>query len=455
MSEAGIDSVRLPLFWSGIETEDPEYAEPDWSGFDREVELAAEADIRVMPFVFSTPEWVAPETTDLPVAQRLAAPRPGPTSCAPRPNATGPTANSGTNTRSLPFLPIHRWEIWNEENLVTFATPPNPVAYATPAADLRPGPAQRRQRCPGDRRRPLRPAAAGAAQRRLGRLPLAPLPGAQREALLRRGRPAPLRGRSKGHGGPAGEPAADHARPPRPDDAALRDRAGLGLPKRPDALAARPRRPGQPALEGVLAALGQPSALADRRRLVVHLDRRRRQLPVLPLGRPADRRSRGEAVLVPLQRLDGRRRRTPFPGRNSGTATRSRRRKSPKKPNRSKPAAAAANRRRRPRAIRVVRLHPQTSNSTRGDARCLSPYQTFPTPTTRSSPTSTRRRCESTTTNTTRPTSTKPTPPSRAPSGPTATSRTSSRASPACPPTSRARSATTPAATTTTRSSGR
>ena len=130
MSEAGIDSVRLPLFWSAIENGDPEYAKPDWSSFDREVELAAEADIRVMPFVLSTPKWVAPDTTDLPVYSawqrhswadfvRAAAER------------YGPYGEFWFEHTALPFLPIHRWEIWNEENLVTFATPPDPVAYAS------------------------------------------------------------------------------------------------------------------------------------------------------------------------------------------------------------------------------------------------------------------------------------------------------------------------------------
>jgi hypothetical protein len=32
---------------------------------------------------------------------------------------------------ALPYLPIRRWEIWNEENIVTFTLKPNPVAFAT------------------------------------------------------------------------------------------------------------------------------------------------------------------------------------------------------------------------------------------------------------------------------------------------------------------------------------
>ena len=41
-------------------------------------------------------------------------------------------------------------------------------------------------------------------------------------------------------GAQIGQPAPDHARPPRRRDADLRDRAGLGVAQRPDALGARP-----------------------------------------------------------------------------------------------------------------------------------------------------------------------------------------------------------------------
>ncbi len=130
MSEAGVDSVRLPLSWSGIETRNPEYAAPDWSNFDREVELAAESNVRVMPFVLSTPKWVAPETIDLPVHSYLQR-RGWAGFLRAAVERYGPYGDFWTEHTKLPFLPIHRWEIWNEENLVTFAERPDPVAYAS------------------------------------------------------------------------------------------------------------------------------------------------------------------------------------------------------------------------------------------------------------------------------------------------------------------------------------
>jgi hypothetical protein len=129
MGEAGVESVRLPLYWGQIQTKPPTIADPDWSGFDREVGLAAEGGIRVMPFVWGSPEWVAPQAIDLPVRSswqrwgwtkllREAAER------------YGPEGSFWADNPELPFLPIRRWEIWNEENIVTFAERPEPAAFA-------------------------------------------------------------------------------------------------------------------------------------------------------------------------------------------------------------------------------------------------------------------------------------------------------------------------------------
>src|ERR1700712_2520684 len=67
MREAGVDSVRRPLNWSSIQPLSPTAADPDWDGFDHEVGLAAEAGIRIMPFLTASPEWVAPQPLVLPV----------------------------------------------------------------------------------------------------------------------------------------------------------------------------------------------------------------------------------------------------------------------------------------------------------------------------------------------------------------------------------------------------
>jgi hypothetical protein len=130
MAEAGIDSVRLQLYWGAIQPEDPSSSKPNWSGFDTEVELAAEAGIRVMPFVWASPAWVAPEVIDLPVRsafQRRAWSR----FLAEAARRYGPLGSFWSQHTKLPFLPIRDWEIWNEENLVTWAREPSPAEYAS------------------------------------------------------------------------------------------------------------------------------------------------------------------------------------------------------------------------------------------------------------------------------------------------------------------------------------
>jgi len=130
MREAEVKSVRLPLYWTVVQPKPPTLAGGEWSGFDREVKLAAESGIRVMPFVWGSPEWVAPDVGDLPV--RSAWQRWGWTRLLREAvGRYGPNGTFWAENPELPFLPIRRWEIWNEENIVTFADRPDPAAFAT------------------------------------------------------------------------------------------------------------------------------------------------------------------------------------------------------------------------------------------------------------------------------------------------------------------------------------
>ncbi|HEU4392979.1 MAG TPA: hypothetical protein VFR04_05005 [Solirubrobacterales bacterium] len=129
MREAGVTSARIPLYWTVVQPRPPAIAEADWEGFDREVKLAAESEIRVMPFVWGSPEWVAPQVIDLPV--RSAWQRWGWSRMLREAVwRYGPDGSFWEEHPDLPFLPIHRWEIWNEENIVTFADEPDPVEFA-------------------------------------------------------------------------------------------------------------------------------------------------------------------------------------------------------------------------------------------------------------------------------------------------------------------------------------
>jgi polysaccharide biosynthesis protein PslG len=130
MREAGVRSVRLPLYWSGVQSQPPLAAKPDWAGFDKEVELAAEEGIRVMPFVWGSPQWVARERIDLPVAgswQRWAWAE----FLREAVRRYGSDGEFWEEHAKVDYLPIRSWEIWNEENIVTFASRPDPQGFAT------------------------------------------------------------------------------------------------------------------------------------------------------------------------------------------------------------------------------------------------------------------------------------------------------------------------------------
>src|SRR3954447_22321775 len=130
MQGAGIHSVRFPLYWSLVEPENPAFSERHWEAFDREVRLAAEAGLEIFPFITSTPKWVSPLPINMPVAtawQRHA----WTSFIRATVDRYGPGGSFWREESELPYLPVHRWEIWNEENIVTFATTPEPKRFAT------------------------------------------------------------------------------------------------------------------------------------------------------------------------------------------------------------------------------------------------------------------------------------------------------------------------------------
>ncbi|HEY5976253.1 MAG TPA: hypothetical protein VIT85_00225 [Solirubrobacterales bacterium] len=129
MRSSGVRSVRLPMFWASIQSENRYLADPDFDGFDRQVKLAAEEGIRIFPFVYSTPPWVAPDHETLPVgsdwerwAWRIF--------LKDAEARYGPGGSFWEEHDQVDYLPIRHWEIWNEPNIVTFAEPTGPRPYA-------------------------------------------------------------------------------------------------------------------------------------------------------------------------------------------------------------------------------------------------------------------------------------------------------------------------------------
>ena len=119
METAAVRSVRLPLFWSQIEPVSPLLQMPEWSKFDRDVELAAAEGMTVLPFVSAAPDWIAPEGRLEPVARSWQR-RAWASFLRRAVRRYGPHGTFWWSNPELPYLPIRRWEIWNEPNIVTF-----------------------------------------------------------------------------------------------------------------------------------------------------------------------------------------------------------------------------------------------------------------------------------------------------------------------------------------------
>ncbi len=128
MAEAGIKSVRLPLNWAGMVPEPKDRFDPLWGGIDEEVRLAAEQGIRAFFFVWGTPEWVSSRQGGEPVVSARQR-REWMRFLRGAELRYGPHGRFWRENRDVPELPVHQWEIWNEENIVTFSRVPDPERF--------------------------------------------------------------------------------------------------------------------------------------------------------------------------------------------------------------------------------------------------------------------------------------------------------------------------------------
>jgi polysaccharide biosynthesis protein PslG len=129
MSEAGIKSVRQPLVWAAIEPENPAFSERQWGYMDHEVRLAAEHGMEIFPFIVNSPKWVTAEGIDLPVAKAWQR-RAWASFVRSVVNRYGIDGAYWREEEDVPYVPMRRFEIWNEQNIVTFASDPEPKRFA-------------------------------------------------------------------------------------------------------------------------------------------------------------------------------------------------------------------------------------------------------------------------------------------------------------------------------------
>ncbi|MBS1890680.1 MAG: hypothetical protein JST59_05270 [Actinobacteria bacterium] len=122
--EGAVETVRMPIYWFEVE---PEKGEFDFTDVDSEIEAAAAAGIRVLPFVYGSPGWVEPTEAVAPLGKGALAEWKGFLRVLVR--RYGPRGSFwiGNAHRG----PIHRWQIWNEPNFRLYWAPRiEPAGYA-------------------------------------------------------------------------------------------------------------------------------------------------------------------------------------------------------------------------------------------------------------------------------------------------------------------------------------
>ncbi len=164
MKAGGIGVVRLAVPWSSVQSS--RRGGYNWAGLDEGVSIAARAGLKVLPFLYGTPHWLAAKPTTLPIdngKQRTEWKR----FLAAAVERYGPRGDYWREHRRpgparleppVPKLPIRTWQIWNEANFFYFAYPTSPSSLREAGQDLQPGDQNCRPGRQGDPLRPLREA---------------------------------------------------------------------------------------------------------------------------------------------------------------------------------------------------------------------------------------------------------------------------------------------------------
>jgi hypothetical protein len=137
LRRGGVEAIRIPLAWPGVQP--TSNGELQWGGVDAWVEAASRSRLEVLPFLYDAPRWAVHP-----------APVPGTQGAAWAPSHLPVGGRAGREwarfvraaverygTRGifwrehplLPRMPIHSWQIWNEENFKYFVARPNPGEY--------------------------------------------------------------------------------------------------------------------------------------------------------------------------------------------------------------------------------------------------------------------------------------------------------------------------------------
>lgn len=119
-----VGTLRIPIYWPAVE---PRQGQLDFAALDATIAAAAESGVRVLPFVYGTPSWLAadPARPPLSAAARTAWVK-FLRALVQRYGLKGELWDAAPAP-----MPIRQWQVWNEPNFLLFWRPrPSPAGYA-------------------------------------------------------------------------------------------------------------------------------------------------------------------------------------------------------------------------------------------------------------------------------------------------------------------------------------
>lgn len=118
MGAGNVGTLRINFVWGAVQpTEGAAY---DWSHYDAIIGDAAQQGIRVLPTVYSSPDWAAQKSSYPPDKAHMDAFRAFVTAAAARYGANG---TFWSEHPAIPRLPVIWWQLWNEVNSPSFWYP--------------------------------------------------------------------------------------------------------------------------------------------------------------------------------------------------------------------------------------------------------------------------------------------------------------------------------------------
>ncbi len=112
MARSGVESVRLPVLWAGLE---PARGTYDWSSSDRLFAAASRHRIQILANVVTTPLWASERPKDAnPAIWPPRDPKWFGTFMRRLVQRYGPRGTFWEEHRSVPRVPVRWWQIWNE-----------------------------------------------------------------------------------------------------------------------------------------------------------------------------------------------------------------------------------------------------------------------------------------------------------------------------------------------------